>query len=107
MDEQSNDRDDEFQKESVISGRNAQEDTRPDEEPRDELIALVEGSKRGDSDSFGQIFLLFKRRVYLHLLKYVRDRETAADLSQDVFLKAWRSIPSLKGTMDVERWLMM
>lgn len=103
MDEQSNDRDDEFQKESG----EAQEGIRPDEGPRDELIALVEGSKRGDKDSFGQIFLLFKGRVYRHLLKYVRDRETAADLSQDVFFKAWRSIASLERAMGVERWLLM
>lgn len=104
MDKQSSDWANESQGEPE---KEKQEDVQTDRGPCGDLTALVEGSKRGDKDSFGQIFLLFKGKVYLHLLKYVRDRETASDLTQDVFLKAWRSIPFLRGALGVERWLLM
>lgn len=107
MDEQSNDQDTRLPQEAAAQGNEAREATRPECGQHNELRALVERSKDGDKDSFGQIFVLLKSKVYLHLLKYVRDSETAADLSQDVFLKAWRSISLLREAAGIERWLLM
>jgi len=106
MEEQSNDQNTRLPEEAA-QGNEAREGPRPVSGQHDELTALVERSRGGDTDSFGQIFVLFKSTVYRHLLKYVRDRETAADLSQDVFLKAWRSIPLLREAAGLERWLLM
>lgn len=103
------DRDKELQKQSVdhTPVEDIQGSARPEDGSRDELIELVKRAQGGDKDAFGQLFLRFKDKIYRHLVRYVRDRETAEDLWQDAFFKAWRCIPRLKEAARVESWLLM
>ncbi len=54
---------------------------------------LVEGAKHGDADAFGVLYDRYQPEILRYLVNHVRDRPTAEDLTQQVFLKAWQAIP--------------
>ena len=67
--------------------------------PSDEAL-FEEWRKRTDADRDALIDELFGRhyeRVARWCLRFAGDREQAADLAQDVFLKAYRHLDSFRG----------
>jgi RNA polymerase sigma-70 factor, ECF subfamily len=54
---------------------------------------LVDRAKAGDADAFGVLYDRFQPEIVRYLAIRVRDQETAEDLAQQVFLKAWKAIP--------------
>ncbi|MGI5827796.1 MAG: RNA polymerase sigma factor [Patescibacteria group bacterium] len=68
----------------------------------EELDALVILAKHGDKQAFGQIYETFYKRIYRFIYYMVYDPETASDLTQNTFLKTWKSLSSFdvqKGTL--------
>ncbi len=63
----------------------------PDDERA--IAALIARSSEGDADAFGELYDRFQPEILRYLVHRVRDRETAEDLAQQVFLKAWQAIP--------------
>jgi len=47
----------------------------------------------------------YRRPVYLWSYRYVKDHERALDLSQDVFLRAWRGLGRFGGRSQFSSWL--
>lgn len=66
---------------------------------------LVRRAKAGDQDAFEQLVLDNQNRVYSLALRLSGDREEAADLAQEAFLKAWRSLPSFQGESSFATWV--
>jgi RNA polymerase sigma-70 factor (ECF subfamily) len=69
---------------------------------------LDEWRKRTDADRDALIDELFGRhyeRVARWCLRFTGDREQAADLAQDVFLKAHRHLDSFRGASRFSTWL--
>jgi RNA polymerase sigma-70 factor (ECF subfamily) len=60
-------------------------------------------SKR--TDVVDALFARHYERVARWCLRFAGDREAAADLAQDVFLKAHRHLDSFKGTAQFSTWL--
>lgn len=58
---------------------------------------LAVKAAQGDQDAFEQIVLANQNKVYSLCLRLVNNRDDAADLAQEVFLKAWRSLPNFRG----------
>src|ERR1700722_15611450 len=67
---------------------------------------LVNRSRRGDQVAFAEIVRTTARLVYAKIVLDVRDRHRAEDLTQEVFLIAWRSIPTLREAGALRGWLM-
>ncbi|MFA6521399.1 MAG: sigma-70 family RNA polymerase sigma factor [Candidatus Gracilibacteria bacterium] len=61
----------------------------------DEIEALVEQSKRGDSDAFGKLYDIFVNPIYRYIYYRVNHQE-AEDLTELVFLKTWENINQYK-----------
>ena len=57
------------------------------------LEALVDRARNGDADAFGQLYDRFQPEIVRYLAHRVGDPDTAEDLAQQVFLKAWQAIP--------------
>ena len=57
------------------------------------LLELIE---QGDVDSMSRLYAAHSRGVYTVALKILRDASAAEDVSQDVFLRLWRSPSSFK-----------
>ncbi|MFQ5737569.1 MAG: RNA polymerase sigma factor [Acidobacteriota bacterium] len=52
-----------------------------------------------------ELFGRYQRRVALWCLRISGDRESAADLAQEVFLKVYRNLASFKGDSKFSTWL--
>jgi len=67
--------------------------------------ALVEACLSGRSAAFDVIVERHRRAVYLLCYRFVSNHEDASDLSQDVFLRAYRGLRSFRGQSSLATWL--
>jgi RNA polymerase sigma-70 factor (ECF subfamily) len=67
--------------------------------------ALVEACLAGRTDAFDLIVVRHRRPVYQLCYRFVGNREDASDLSQEVFLRAYRGLRSFKGRSSLATWL--
>lgn len=74
------------------------------EEARGE--AVIEACKQGDRDAFRRLFERHKDRVYsVALYFFGGDEATAADVTQQVFLKLFTRIKQFQGEAEFTTWL--
>src|SRR5882724_5326032 len=66
---------------------------------------LVEACLGGQSGAFDLIVERHKRSVYLLCYRFVGHHEDASDLSQDVFLRAYRGLANFRGQSSLATWL--
>ena len=50
---------------------------------------LVNRFQNGDIEAFNPLVLKYEKKIYNLIYQQIRDRETAKDISQEVFLKAF------------------
>ena len=62
---------------------------------------LISKARKGDVEAYNLLVSRWEKRVFNYLLRLVSNREDAMDVSQEVFLKAYQSLPKLD---DVERF---
>src|SRR5438046_3717430 len=67
--------------------------------------ALVEACLGGQAGAFGVIVERHRRSVYMLCYRFVGNHEDASDLSQDVFLRAYRGLRSFRGQSSLGTWL--
>jgi RNA polymerase sigma-70 factor (ECF subfamily) len=67
---------------------------------------LVAQAQSGDVDSFEELVRRYRNDVYALSYHYLRNREEAWDLSQEVFIKAYRSLGGFRGDSGFKTWLM-
>ena len=66
---------------------------------------LVARAQNGDTEAFNPLVYKYQQQIYNLIYRKVRDRETAEDLCQEVFLKAWQALPNFKGQSVFYSWL--
>lgn len=66
---------------------------------------LVKRACGGESEAFEQIVELNKKKVFYLAFDLTGTREDAEELSQEVFLKAFRSLKKFKGNASLSSWL--
>ena len=73
-------------------------------EPLDdqELVAL---SRSGDREAFGHLVARYQHEVFTLAVRLVRDRTLAADVAQEAFIRAFRSIGNFRGDSAFSTWL--
>ena len=76
----------------------------------DELNALderelIKRTQKGDTQAFNPIVRRYQHKIYNMIYKQVRHPETAEDLCQEVFLKAWQALPNFRGGAAFYSWL--
>jgi RNA polymerase sigma-70 factor (ECF subfamily) len=54
---------------------------------------LVAQAQQGSADAFGALYDRFQPDILRYLTNHMRDRDAAEDVTQQVFLNAWRAIP--------------
>jgi RNA polymerase sigma-70 factor (ECF subfamily) len=58
-----------------------------------QLEQLIVRAQLGEKEAFGQIYQLFYKRIYRFCRTHLYDDETAADICQETFVKAWKALP--------------
>lgn len=66
---------------------------------------LIQRAQSGDPEAFCRLAESYQRRIFLLALHYCRDPHDAEDLSQDVWLKAFKAIRSFRGDASFYTWL--
>jgi RNA polymerase sigma-70 factor (ECF subfamily) len=66
---------------------------------------LVEACLAGSPGAFDLIVERHKRPVYQLCYRFVGNHEDASDLSQDVFLRAYRGLRNFRGQSSLSTWL--
>ena len=72
-------------------------------EPADmDIISLV---LKGDQNAYSILVDRYKNYVFTIVLRYIKSREDAEEVAQDVFIKAYRSLAAFKGDAKFSTWL--
>jgi len=66
---------------------------------------LIARTQNGDTEAFTPIVHRYRERIYKLLYQWVGHHETAEDLCQEVFLKAWQAVPRFKSGSVFYTWL--
>jgi RNA polymerase sigma-70 factor (ECF subfamily) len=66
---------------------------------------LVRQCKQGDSEAMGRLILKYQDRIYNTILKICANKDDAAELTQETFVKVIERINSFKGQSAFYTWL--
>ena len=72
-------------------------------EPSDEEI--IGRILKGDQSAFAMLVERYKNYVFTLVLRFTENREDAEEISQDVFVKAYRSLADFRGDSKFSTWL--
>ena len=77
-----------------IIGERLQAQERPGLAASDEPVVrgLVARAAKGDAEAFGEIYGMYMDRIFRYVFYQVKNRATAEDLTEEIFIKAWRGI---------------
>lgn len=62
-----------------------------------ETLELVDRAASGDIEAFGELYRIYLDQVYRYVFYRVRNQMIAEDITEEAFIKAWKSIKSCKG----------
>lgn len=82
----------------AVPGQNASQD------PPDDHASVVR-AQRGDADAFGELVTRYRGRMYQVAYGIVNHHETAMDLTQEAFLRAYQNLGSFRGEAKFSTWL--
>jgi RNA polymerase sigma-70 factor (ECF subfamily) len=72
---------------------------------RDADAQLVDRYLAGDPTAFDELMIRHERRIYCLCYRFVKNREDAMDLAQEVFIKAFEHLKSFRRESSLKTWL--
>ncbi len=75
------------------------DDSAPDD------VLFIDKLRAGERDAFGYLIDRYSGDIYALLCRITGDTEEAADLTQDTFVRALRSMKSFRGDSEIKTWL--
>lgn len=70
-----------------------------------EVISLVTSAKEGYENAFEQLFALYEEKIFRMVYYRTQSRMEAEDLTQEIFLKAYKNLSRLKKADRFQSWL--
>lgn len=71
----------------------------------DNDVQLVNKINAGDDTAFEQLVHIYEKKVYTMALRMTGNQEDACDLSQEVFLRIYRSLAQFKNESSLSTWI--
>lgn len=68
-------------------------------------LELVQRVQSGDKRSFDILVLKYQHKVINLVLRYVHDHDTAEDVAQEAFIKAYKGLKNFRGESAFYTWL--
>lgn len=68
-------------------------------------LALIERCRRQDAEAFARVVDAYQGRVFGFVRRMVSDSEEAADIAQEVFIRAYQSFTRFDGRSSLRTWL--
>lgn len=70
------------------------------------VVALHEGQRHANQPmSFADVFAEYQRPIYNYLLRMTQNQAEAEDLTQETFVRAYRSLPGFRGEASLSTWI--
>ena len=66
---------------------------------------FIERTQHGDTEAFTPLVTTYQSRLYTHILGRIKDAETAKDLTQETWIKAFRGINTFRADASFYSWL--
>lgn len=66
---------------------------------------LVKKAQKGDRAAFDELVVRHRKRIYETACHMVRNHETAEEIAQEAFLRAFRSLHTFQGKASFTTWL--
>ena len=66
---------------------------------------MLARARDGDTVAFDSLITRHRERIYVHTFQIVRNEEDALDITQETFIRAWRSLAGFDGTASLSSWL--
>lgn len=70
-----------------------------------ENALFIDKLRSGDADAFGSLIDRYSGDIYALLCRLTNDQDEAADLTQDTFVRAMRSLAKFRGDSELKTWL--
>jgi RNA polymerase sigma-70 factor (ECF subfamily) len=70
-----------------------------------EMMIYIQRAKAGDIQAFTAIVSNYQRMIFTIILKIVGNREDAEDITQEVFIKIFKSLRTFKGESSFSTWI--
>jgi DNA-directed RNA polymerase specialized sigma24 family protein len=80
-------------------------EVRSDEDRRSQERLLVRLAQAGDLSAFERLYRENERKVYALCMRLASNAALAEELTQDVFVRAWRKLGSFRGASAFSSWL--
>ncbi|MFT4586693.1 MAG: RNA polymerase sigma factor (sigma-70 family) [Limisphaerales bacterium] len=74
-------------------------------EERAKAAELVTRAREGDLPAYDELIQIFQERIYATTYNMTSNHEDAHDLTQEAFIKAYRSLPTFKGKSSFYTWI--
>lgn len=74
--------------------------------PRVADSAFIDRVRSGDAQAFSRLYEMYRENVQRFIMKRVRNRSDAEDLTQETFTQAFRSIRAFEGRSSILTWLL-
>jgi RNA polymerase sigma-70 factor, ECF subfamily len=74
-------------------------------DPADTEASLLARAQAGDVSAFERLSGAYADRLFMLLLRLLGDRDEAADVAQEVMLRAWQGIARFRGQSSYFTWL--
>ncbi len=71
-----------------------------------EMAAAIQETCAASEDDFDAVFQLHRPRVFRFILASIRDRESAENLTQECFMRAYQARDRFRGDSKIGTWLM-
>jgi RNA polymerase sigma-70 factor (ECF subfamily) len=69
------------------------------------LMMVVQRAKERDHTAFEILYEQYKQPIWNCLFYLIKNRESAHDLFQETFLRAWKKLPTIENNLHLEAWL--
>lgn len=66
---------------------------------------LLARAKKGEIAAFESLMTAYENRIYSLALRSTGSEQDAADITQEVFLRAWKNLDSFRGDSSLSTWL--
>lgn len=73
--------------------------------PAADEISIIKQVLGGDADAFEHIVKKYEKKVYNLALRYLKNRDDALDLSQEVFIQVYNNLAQFRGDSQFSTWI--
>lgn len=84
-------------RDKIERGKKTRTTTKDSARGTGEIVRLVEKAGEGDIEAFGELYEIYVERIYRYVFYQIKEKMMAEDITEEVFIKAWRAIGSCKG----------